>query len=146
MLQCSPVLFIKRLRPLGFYSVIVVAVIACTSTPTMRCSSGEQPVVLDTLYFGTAKPGGTVTADEWTAFLDEMVVPEFPEGLTSWAAAGRWGNSAGLVEREHSYILQLAHIGNQEKDRAVQGIVHRYKSDFHQEAVMRIRSRACRTL
>lgn len=103
-------------------------------------------MVLDTLYFGTAKPGGTVTADEWTAFLDEMVVPEFPEGLTSWAAAGRWGNSAGLVEREHSYILQLAHNGNQEKDRAVQGIVHRYKSDFHQEAVMRIRSRACRTL
>jgi len=109
------------------------------------CASHEQPVVLDSLYFGAAKPGGVVTPEEWAIFLDDSVLPEFPEGLTSWAAAGRWGNAAGLVEREVSYLLQLAHNGSQEKDRAVQQIVHRYKSKFQQEAVMRIRSQACRS-
>lgn len=129
-----------------FFSLVTSVIIAgCASTSVLPCSSGEQSVVLDSLYFGTAKPGGVVTAEEWAAFLEESVVPDFPEGLTSWTAAGRWGNSAGLVERETSYLLQLAHNGSQEKDRAVQRIIHRYKSGFQQEAVMRIRSRVCRS-
>ncbi|MGC3976414.1 MAG: DUF3574 domain-containing protein [Nitrospira sp.] len=102
--------------------------------------------MLDSLYFGTAKPGGAVTDEEWTAFLNEVVAPDFPEGLTSWSAAGRWRNSAGVVEGEISYVLQLAHHGGKEKDRAVQQMIRRYKRDFTQEAVMRIRSQACRSL
>lgn len=43
----------------------------------LPCSSGEQTVVLDTLYFGTAKPGGGVTPEEWAAFLEETVVQDF---------------------------------------------------------------------
>jgi hypothetical protein len=124
---------------------MAVVCISCASTSMLPCASHEQPVVLDSLYFGTAKPGGVVTADEWAVFLDDSVLPEFPEGSTSWTAAGRWGNAAGLVEREVSYLLQLAHNGSQEKDRAVQRIVHRYKSTFQQEAVMKIRSQACRS-
>ncbi|MBX3369695.1 MAG: DUF3574 domain-containing protein [Nitrospira sp.] len=124
---------------------ITIAVAGCASISTLSCPSGEQPVVLDSLYFGTAKPSGIVTAEEWAAFLDETVVRSFPEGLTSWAATGRWGNAAGLTEREQSYLLQLAHDGSQEKDRAVQQVVQRYKRQFQQEAVMRIRSQACRS-
>jgi len=135
----------KRLRQHVCVSLIAVVCAGCASTSTPTCALHEQPVVLDSLYFGTAKPGGVVTAEEWAIFLDDSVLPEFPEGLTSWTAAGRWGNAAGLVEREVSYLLQLAHNGSREKDRAVQRIVHRYKSKFQQEAVMRIRSQACRS-
>ncbi len=134
-----------RVQQLVSSLVTAVIIAGCAFPSMLPCSSGEQPVVLDSLYFGTAKPGGVVTAEEWTVFLEETVVPDFPEGLTSWTAAGRWGNSAGLVERETSYLLQLAHNGSQEKDRAVQRIIHRYKSGFQQEAVMRIRSQACRS-
>ncbi len=134
-----------RVTQLFFSSVIAVTIAGCASPSALPCSSGEQPVVLDSLYFGTATPHGVVTAEEWAAFLEESVVADFPEGLTSWTAAGRWGNSAGLVERETSYLLQLAHNGSPEKDRAVQRIIHRYKSGFQQEAVMRIRSHACRS-
>lgn len=63
----------------------------------LPCSSGEQTVVLDTLYFGTAKPSGLVSAEEWAAFLEETVVQDFREGLTFWTVAGRWKNAAGLV-------------------------------------------------
>lgn len=135
----------KRLRQYVCVSFIAVICARCASTSMPTCASHEQPVVLDSLYFGAAKPGGVVTPEEWAIFLDDSVLPEFPEGLTSWVAAGRWGNAAGLVEREVSYLLQLAHNGSQEKDRAVQQIVHRYKSKFQQEAVMRIRSQACRS-
>ena len=101
--------------------------------------------MLDSLYFGTAKPGDVVTAEKWTAFLNEVVGQDFPEGLTSWTAAGRWRNSAGVLEQESTYVLQLAHLGGEENDRAVKQMIARYKRDFTQDAVMRIRSQACRS-
>lgn len=135
----------KRLKDHFLYSFMMVAFTGCVSAPAPPCSPDEQPMVLDSLYFGTAKPGGVVTAEEWAAFLDDTVAPDFPEGLTSWTAAGRWRNSVGFVELEASYVLQLTHNSIQEKDRAVQRIVQRYKDRFQQEAVMRIRSQACRS-
>lgn len=134
-----------RVQQLVASLVTAVIIGGCASPSMLPCSSGEQTVVLDTLYFGTAKPSGVVTAEEWTAFLEETVVPNFREGLTFWTAAGRWENSAGLVLGEASYLLQLAHDGNPGKDRAVQRIVQVYKEAFQQEAVMRIRSQACRS-
>lgn len=134
-----------RVQQLFTSLVAAVIITGCASPSMLPCSSGEQTVVLDALYFGTAKPGGVVTAEEWAAFLEDTVVPDFREGLTFWAAAGRWENSAGLVIWEASYLLQLAHDGSQGKDREVQRIVQRYKSNFQQEAVLRIRSQACRS-
>ncbi len=133
---------VKRLFSSAFLALLIAG---CASAPALPCSSGEQSVTLDSLYFGTAKPGGIVTAEEWAAFLDDTVGPEFPEGMTSWVATGRWEKPSGVVERETSHLLQLAHDGSQEKDRAVQRIMHRYKSRFQQEAVMRIRSQVCRS-
>lgn len=134
-----------RVKRLFSSSFIALLIAGCASTPVLPCSSGEQSVTLDSLYFGTAKPGGVVTAEEWAAFLDDTVGPEFPEGMTSWVATGRGKNPPGVMERETSHLLQVAHDGSQEKDRAVQRIMHRYKSRFQQEAVMRIRSQACRS-
>jgi hypothetical protein len=101
--------------------------------------------VLDTLYFGTAKPHGVVTTEEWAAFLNDTITPTSPEGLTSWVASGQWKTSSGLLEQEQTYVLQLAHGGDQEKDQAVHRIIESYKRRFQQEAVMRIRSQACRS-
>ena len=134
-----------RVRQLVASLVTAVIIARCASPSTLPCSPGEQTVVLDTLYFGTAKPGGLVTAEEWTAVLEETVVQDFREGLTFWTVAGRWANAAGVVLGEASYLLQLAHDGSPGKDRALQRIVQRYKRKFQQEAVMRIRSQACRS-
>lgn len=134
---------LKPILPILFLLVITIG---CTSAPhALTCLPGEQPTVMDSLYFGTTKPSGVVTAEEWATFLNDTVVPDFPEGLTSWTASGRWRTSAGVVERETSYLLQLTHNGNQEKDRAIHRIIRTYKSRFLQEAVMRIRSQACRS-
>src|SRR5688500_2481254 len=34
------------------------------------------------LFFGTAKPNGVVTDEEFLLFLDQEVTPRFPDGLT----------------------------------------------------------------
>ncbi|MBL8529464.1 MAG: DUF3574 domain-containing protein [Burkholderiales bacterium] len=36
------------------------------------------------LYFGTDKPSGRVTPEDWAQFLSETVTPRFPAGLTAW--------------------------------------------------------------
>ncbi len=130
-----------ELTPLRF--LLLAAIAGCASTERLPCSSNEHPVVLDSLYFGAAHPSGIVTPDEWATFLQDTVVPHFPEGLTTWTASGQWRTSAGSLEQETSYVLQLAHAENQEKDRAIHHITRTYKSRFRQEAVLRIRSQAC---
>jgi hypothetical protein len=109
----------------------------------MTCRSGEQPAVTESLYFGTNKPGGIVTQEEWTTFVNETVTPAFPEGLTSWAASGQWRMATGAIERELSHVLQLTHDDSPKRNEAVHQIVEKYKRDFQQEAVLRVRSKTC---
>lgn len=134
-----------RLTALLSAALLLSFLAGCTSIQPPGCSPDEHSVVLDTLYFGTAKPHGVVTTEEWAAFLNDTITPTSPEGLTSWVASGQWKTSSGLLEQEQTYVLQLAHEGDQEKDRAVRRIIESYKRLFQQEAVMRIRSQACRS-
>jgi hypothetical protein len=95
------------------------------------------------LRIGTHKPGGEVTAGEWDAFLAEAVTPRFPDGLTVWSAAGQWRGKSQSVEREPSYVVQIAHADSPERDAAIRAIVAEYERRFQQEAVMRVRSATC---
>ena len=124
---------------------IVLVLVACGLPRPLTCSPNEHPVIIETLYFGTAKPGGTVSATEWESFVNEIVVPAFPEGLTAWDTSGRWRMATGIVEQETSHILQLTQDGSTRKDSAIQSVIQTYKREFQQEAVMRIRSQACRS-
>ena len=107
------------------------------------CHDGEQAAVIDSLYFGTAKADGEVTAGEWQRFLAEEITPRFPEGLTSWAAAGQWRDGSGRLWKEGSYVLSLVHPPSERSETAIREIVAIYKSRFQQEAVLRVRSPAC---
>lgn len=126
---------------------IMLALGACASSQELVCLPDEQAVVMETLYFGTAMPGGAVTSDAWDKFLRHTVTPLFPKGLTFWGTSGQWqSSSGGPVEREDSYVLQLTHPGSEDNELAIRTIIKRYKEDFHQEAVLRIRSRGCQSL
>jgi len=117
---------------------------SCASVPPYTiCRTGEQKAVMDSLYFGTAMPGGRVTAEDWQSFLAEVITPRFPEGLTAWAAAGQWKDATGGLQKEDSYVLHLIHGDTGEADRSIHEIVTSYKERFHQEAVLRVRSPAC---
>lgn len=98
------------------------------------------------LYFGTARPGGVVGADEWDAFLRDVVTPRFPDGLTSWPAAGQWRGADGKVTRELSHVLNIVHPGDAASEQGLRAIVAEYKQRFQQEAVLRVRSPACMAL
>jgi hypothetical protein len=134
--------------PLGWVRGVTVAVClttlsACASTRGLRCGPGETLTVVESLYFGTHKPGGEVTAAEWQAFLADAVTPRFPDGLTVWAAAGQWRGTSEAIEREPSYVVQIAHPESADAERKVRAIVAEYERRFQQEAVMRVRGAMC---
>jgi len=133
--------------PLDRFAFVVglaATLAACAPLHGPGCARGEQTLVHDSLYFGTGKPqGGTVAPEEWAAFLGSTVTPRFPQGLTVSSAAGQWRGADGTIVRESSQVLQLVHPDDAANERAVQELVAAYKAQFQQEAVLRVKARAC---
>jgi hypothetical protein len=116
---------------------------AASSPSSGHCRAGEEPALMDSLYFGTITPDGRVSPDDWQRFLADEITPRFPGGLTSWSAAGQWRNGAGELEKESSFVLHVVHPDTPQADTAILEVVGTYKSRFRQEAVLRVRSAAC---
>ena len=68
---------------------------------------GASPFVRTELYFGTAKPVGAVTEAEFNLFLDAVVTPLFPDGLTVIKADGQFKGENGETIKEDSFVLIL---------------------------------------
>jgi len=122
---------------------LAALLVSCSSLHGPSCTAGEQRSVSELLYFGTAKPKGVVSAEEWSAFLGSVVTPRFPQGLSAWQAAGQWQSADGSLTRENSFVLNLVHPEGEAGDKAIQAIVTEYKARFQQEAVLRVKSYAC---
>jgi hypothetical protein len=141
-LRQSPAAWLGSLAILAGLSGCLHAPMHQAAVPA--CEAGDRAMVRDVLYFGRNRPdGGKVTDDEWQAFLDQVVTPRFPDGLTVTSARGQWRGASGQVETEASQVLTLLHAGDANARRRVAGIADEYKRRFGQEAVLRERSAAC---
>lgn len=112
--------------------------------PAITCAAGDTLMVRETLYFGRNRPdGGSVSDTEWKSFLDQVVTPRFPLGLTVLNATGQWKGASGAVEEERSEIVTVFHPDNETGSRSVREIALEYKRRFRQEAVLRERAPTC---
>ncbi|SPC09890.1 DUF3574 domain-containing protein [Cupriavidus oxalaticus] len=115
----------------------------CVAVPAPACAAGEQAAIGERLYFGMAKPGGTVSEAEWDAFVQDSVAPRFPDGFTAWPASGQWRGADGKAVSEATRVLSLVHAPDERSEAAVRAIASEYKTRFRQEAVLRVRSHVC---
>jgi hypothetical protein len=92
------------------------------------------------LYFGTAKPVGAVTDEEFKAFLDAVVTPLFPDGLTVVKADGQFKGEDGLTIKEQSYVLILLYPveGHKVSSRNIDAIRQAYMAQHQQQSVLRV--------
>lgn len=132
----------RYLRTLAI-SLVLLGVVACSGLDPMSCGAGQAPHVSETLYFGTGTADGRVTQVQWQAFIDDVITPRFPQGLSIWPAYGQWQTAAGPVIREDSYVLNVVHEGEPSSERAIAEIMNSYKQRFRQEAVLRVTSAVC---
>lgn len=107
--------------------------------PSVERGSSE-PFVRTELFFGTAKPGGVVTDQEFEQFLDEVVTPLFPDGLTVVRGDGQFRGADGITVKEDAYVLILLYPFDQRGagSKSIEAIRTEYKRRHQQESVLRV--------
>jgi len=96
-------------------------------------------LVRSELYFGLSRQGSAdVTPAEWQAFVDEVITPRFPNGLTVLEGNGQWQMRDGSLAKEKSRIVILVHPGTTDQQKKLDEIRQAYKKKFSQEAVMEL--------
>jgi hypothetical protein len=81
-----------------------------------------------------------VTEEEFKAFLDEVVTPLFPDGLTVVRADGQFRGADGLTIKEDSYVLIVLYPveGQKASSRNLDFIRTEYMRRHQQESVLRV--------
>jgi len=106
--------------------------------PTRRAEVFGDTVA-DRLYFGRNIPGGGTVGDSaFASFVDQVVTPRFPAGLTILRADGQWRGENGQVEREQSIVIEIVHPTGPAAEADLREIAEEYKRRFRQEAVLRV--------
>jgi hypothetical protein len=114
-----------------------------TPAETAECKPPARAQVRHELVFGTARAHGVpLREDEWQSFVDSVVTPRFPDGLTVLNASGQWRGEGGLT-KEQARILVIWHNRLPSRDADIEAIRSAYKERFNQESVLRIDSVSC---
>lgn len=108
-----------------------------------QCGPTSTSQLRTTLYFGTARPKGSVSELEWQLFLRDEVTSRFPDGLTVWDADGQWRAPGGRVDHERTKVLLLVHPDTPAAREAVRAIIARYRKAFEQQSVLWETARVC---
>ncbi len=113
---------------------------------SLACAKGMREHSVAELVFGRniGEIVGAVSEEEWLRFLDEVVTPRFPDGLTVIDAHGQWrGGSGSQIEREPAKVL-LVVLSRESVQRPRLGeIAEAYKRRFSQKSVIVMLRRAC---
>ncbi len=106
--------------------------------PARRPVSTGEVWARTELFFGTSRPGGEVSDNEFAAFIDNEVTPRFPDGLTLLTGYGQFRGSGGELIREKSHVLILLYPPQtQDASGKIQEIRELYKRAHNQESVLR---------
>jgi Protein of unknown function (DUF3574) len=133
---------------LGAIVVLAVACAAPRAVPValpVSCPGGATPSVASTLFFGMSSGDGRGVSDQaWDRFLETVVTPRFPDGLTVLSGYGQYrGPGAGAIVREATKVLLVVHAGTSRDDEAIAEIIAGYKRAFDQEVVLHLAGPAC---
>ena len=99
---------------------ILLALSLLTSAPSVSVRASGQnrpctqrgfdatPFLRTELFFGARKPDGTeVSKAEWDQFLEKVITPKFPNGLTVLSGNGQFQSREGDVIEEKGRLLIL---------------------------------------
>ncbi|MDE2487271.1 MAG: DUF3574 domain-containing protein [Alphaproteobacteria bacterium] len=131
-----------RFAPIVLAPVMLLVLTGCIAidakggpVEAVACSAGEARQDVAQMIFGRNIGERLGVSDEdFSRFLEEVVTPRFPDGVTVQDSQGRWLYN-GVQYREPGKIVTL--ILRRQKDRAKLGeIAAAYEQRFHQDAVL----------
>lgn len=105
---------------------------------------GGQAVARTELFFGLARPDGSLISDnEFQHFVDREVTPRFPQGLTLLTGNGQFRNTDGTTVRESAKVLILLYPRDKAHSRHIEAIRAAYVQAFEQASVLRVEGGSC---
>lgn len=129
-----------RTRFCAGFLVLALAACAPTPSPSRAPVSGVATSHWKVeLFFGRgSSPGGEVSDEEWRRFVDEVITPAFPDGLSVVDATGQWRRGDGTLEHERSEIVVVIVAEGQLDVAKIDAVRAAYRARFHQESVLRV--------
>ena len=124
---------------------LVLLLAACNGAPP-ACPIGAGQATIAEAYFGQNVQGrAPVSQVEWARFMQEVVTPAFPDGLTVLDGMGQWRNAAGRISREDSKILVLVLPGQDQLAAAARlaPVTAAWQARFAQESVLTVFRPGC---
>lgn len=131
-------------RRRAFAGVVVsvgafVLAMASGALPGAGAACAER--IQQRLFFGLDGPEGAIDDREWQAFVEGVVTPRFPEGLTILEATGQWQARDKRITRESARVIEIIHDESRSAARHVAEIAAEYKTRYRQESVLIARAR-----
>ncbi|WP_300304622.1 DUF3574 domain-containing protein [Ferrovibrio sp.] len=119
------------------FSVLIILVMAGIYVwfdPLALCRQQSS-----SLFFGTRMPEDRkVEVMDWARFVDETIVPRFPDGFTLLDGQGGWRSTNSGTVREATHILLVLHDGSASAKLGLDAIAADYKAKFSQDSVLRL--------
>ena len=130
-------------------AALAVIAAGCTTplkpvAETARCPAGQSRANTVELVFGRNDGDRlAVTEADWRRFIDEVVTPRFPDGLSIMDVQGQWRAPGGVLVREPSKIIYLVLDGGPDDPAKITNIREAYKQRFNQKSVLLVSQKAC---
>lgn len=132
-----------KIGRLAFGAALALA--AC-APQAPSCAPPAVPATGFEAYFGRDKPGGEVTDTEWRDFLNGVLNPSFPEGITVVEAEGRWRDPrSGKTLGERTKLVLIVAQDAAAARRALDAAAADYRRRFDQYTVLRVERPVCAT-
>lgn len=113
--------------------------------PQPTCAAGEEPMRTAQLFFGQNigdAPG--VSDADFHRFVDEVLTPRFPQGLTVMDGGGQWTGPENRLIREAAKVVVLVLPARDgDSQRKLGEVRQAYVQRFRQDSVMMVSQRAC---
>ena len=132
-------------------AIVCVVLAGCADVAPVCHDPAGHRILVATLFFGRGIPsayqntlGQSVTDADWTAFERTVLTPAFPDGLTELDAAGQWRNPAtGVIGRDPTKVVIIAAPESDQTRQRLDGVMDRYRTEFHQQSVGLTLQHAC---
>ncbi len=91
------------------------------------------------LFFGRNIPGGgEVSTSQFEGFVDNVITPRFPAGLTVLDADGQFLDSTGTTIKEPSKVVSLIFEDTLVNETSINQIVTAYVQQFNQKSILTV--------
>lgn len=114
----------------------VLLLVSCSTHNLIQCPEVLTEYNKATLYFGTSFPGGIISDEQWQQFLDEVVTPNLPEGMTVIDTYGQWLRPDKLIVKEPGKVIIHLYPYEENKSDKIQAVIDEFKERFKAQSVI----------